>query len=185
MIERNRARTALNRLVGSAARMRRPTVTALMALAVGLPLLGGLGGGSAAAQGGCQTPFLVFTDPDNPGTTGEHGPFRMIDDSGLLGEYRGDGRFAGYSINGTQDAVVNSATGTANVVGSFIATSPDGGSSIEVFYTGQVDFNAGMARGVFTASGETGNDAGYNASGTIEGTVVGPATLEGADIGLC
>lgn len=73
----------------------------------------------------------------------------------------------------------------ANVTGWFTATSPDGGSSIEVFYTGQVDFNAGVARGVFTASGETGNDVGYNASGTIEGTVVGPATLEGADIALC
>lgn len=101
MIERNRARTRRNRLVDSAARFLRPTATALIALAVGLPLLDGLDGGAAAAQGGCQTPFLVFTDPDNPGTTVENGPFQMVNDSRLLGDYWGDGRFAGYSIDGS------------------------------------------------------------------------------------
>ena len=38
------------------------------------------------------------------------------------------------------------------------------------------------ARGVDVTPG---NDIGYTASGTIEGTVVGPATLDGADVGLC
>jgi hypothetical protein len=164
---------------------RRVVLVALLAVALGLPVWGGWADGSAAAQGGCQTPFLVFTNPDDPGTVVQNGPFRMISDSGLLGDYRGGGRFAGYSISGTQDAVVNDATGTANVVGFFTATSPDGASSIDVTFTGQVDFTAGVARGFFTASGETGNDVGYTAHGTIEGTVVGPATLEGADIGLC
>ncbi|MFN8593288.1 MAG: hypothetical protein U0031_17675 [Thermomicrobiales bacterium] len=141
--------------------------------------------GSHVSAAGCQTPFLVYTDPDNPGTVQETGAFQRVTGSGLLGRYDGDGRFAGYSINGLQDAEVNTATGMANVRGIFTATSPDGGSSIEVHYTGQVDFGAGMAKGVFTASGERGNDAGYNASGAIEGTVVGPATLDGADVGLC
>lgn len=140
--------------------------------------------GSAGAQA-CQTPFLVFTDPANPGTRSESGDITVIRDSGLLGDYRGDGRFAGYAIDGAQDAIVNNATGMARVQGGFVATSPDGNSSITVSYTGQVDFGAGMARGNFVAVGGTGADAGYRASGTIEGTVIAPATLEGADIGLC
>ena len=182
---------ALDRLGGSVAWARRAraawrrcAVAALLLGAVVAPVSVVLASGSAAAQG-CQTPFLVFTDPDNPGTVSATGPLQMIRGSGLLGDYRGDGRFAGYLIAGSQDAVVNGDTGMANVRGSFIATSPDGGSAIEVLYTGQVDFNAGMAEGVFTASGVSGNDVGYNAFGTIEGTVVGPATLEGADVGLC
>ena len=164
--------------------MGRTAIAALLAFSTAGPLAIVADGGAVAAQG-CQTPFLVFTDPDNPGTVSETGPFRMIGGSGLLGDYGGDGRFAGYTIAGAQDAVVNSDTGMANVRGSFTATSPDGGSAIEVIYTGQVDFNAGMAEGVFTASGVSGNDAGYSAFGTIEGAVVGPATLDGVDIGLC
>ena len=45
--------------------------------------------------------------------------------------------------------------------------------------------DAATGGGFDAGSGGTGNDAGYTASGTIEGTVVGPATLDGADIGLC
>lgn len=161
----------------------RLAVAAVLAT-LALPGMAISGGGHAAAAG-CQTPFLVYTDPDNPGMVQETGAFQMVSGSGLLGQYRGEGRFAGYTIDGAQDAVVNTATGMANVRGVFIATSPDGGSSIEVHYTGQVDFGARMAHGVFTASGESGADIGYNASGAIEGTVVGPATLDGADIGLC
>ena len=139
----------------------------------------------AAAQANCQTPFLVFTDPANPGTTSQSGDIAVTRDSGLLGDYRGDGRFAGYAIEGSQDAIVNTASGMARVQGEFIATSPDGGSSITVSYTGQVDFGAGVARGNFVAAGGTGAEASYRASGTIEGTVVAPATLDGVDIGLC
>jgi hypothetical protein len=159
-------------------------VLAGLLAALPLPLSGGSGPISAAAQS-CQTPFLVYTDPDNPGVSADTGAFRMTTDSGLLGEYTGDGHFAGYSIDGTQDAIVNTATGMAQVRGAFTATSPDGGSSFDVLYTGRVDFGAGMATGYFTASGGAGNDAGYSASGTIEGAVVGPATLDGADVGLC
>ena len=42
-----------------------------------------------------------------------------------------------------------------------------------------------MATGNFVVLGGTGNDASYRAAGTIEDTIVGPATLEGADVGLC
>jgi hypothetical protein len=159
----------------------------LVALVVGSVLLGwsGPGAESASAQGSCQTPFLVFTDPANPGTTSQSGDIAVTRDSGLLGDYWGAGRFAGYTIDGAQDAIVNTATGMARVQGEFVATSPDGGSSITVSYTGQVDFGAGMARGNFVVVDGTGNDAGYRASGTIAGTVVAPATLEGVDIGLC
>jgi hypothetical protein len=151
-----------------------------------LPLLLWSGGdASPAAAQSCQTPFLVYTDPDNPGVSADTGAFRMTAESGLLGEYKGDGRFAGYGIDGTQDAIVNTATGMAQVRGVFTATNPDGGSTFDVIYTGRVDFGAGMATGYFTASGGTGNDAGYSASGTIEGAVVGPATLAGVDVGLC
>ena len=146
---------------------------------------GGPGATSVSAQEGCQTPFLVFTDPANPGMTSQSGDIAVTRDSGLLGDYRGDGRFAGYAIDGLQDAIVNTTTGMARVQGEFVATSPDGGSSITVSYTGQVDFGAGMARGNFVVVGGTGDDAGYRASGTLAGTVVAPATLEGADIGLC
>jgi hypothetical protein len=157
---------------------------AMLIVALTLPLWGGPASPVVAAAG-CQTPFLVYTDPDHPGSVTENGPFRMISGSGLLGDYRGNGRFAGYAIAGWQDATVNDATGMANVRGAFTATSADGGSAIEVQYTGQVDFGAGVARGYFTASGESGNDVGYSASGTIEGMVVGPGTLDGADVGLC
>ncbi len=163
---------------------RQMTAVALIA-ASALLGLAGLGIGSASAQEGCQTPFLVFTDPANPGTTSQSGDIAVTRDSGLLGDYRGNGRFAGYAIDGAQNAIVNTATGMARVQGEFVATSPDGASSITVSYTGQVDFGAGMARGNFVVVGGTGDDAGYRASGTIEGTVVAPATLEGADIGLC
>jgi hypothetical protein len=103
----------------------------------------------------------------------------------LLGDYRGDGRFAGYEIRGVMDNIVNTASGMARVQGQFVATSPDGNSSITVWYTGQVDFGAGMATGHFTVLDGTGDDAGYRAAGTLSGTVVGPATLDGVDVGLC
>jgi hypothetical protein len=41
-----------------------------------------------------------------------------------------------------------------------------------------------MATGNFVVLGGTGDDAGYGTAGPKEGTVVGPATLEGEDAGL-
>ena len=166
-------------------RRRRRAFTGVFVMAVVLALGGGPGAERIAAQAPCQTPFLVFTDPANPGTTSESGDIAVTRDSGLLGDYRGNGRFAGYAIDGTQDAIVNTATGMARVQGEFVATSPDGGSSITISYTGQVDFGAGMAKGNFVVVDGAGVDTGYRASGTIEGTIVAPATLEGADGGLC
>jgi hypothetical protein len=164
---------------------RRRALIGGLAIVVALTVGGEPAVERAAAQADCQTPFLVFTDPANPGTTSQSGDIAVTRDSGLLGDYGGDGRYAGYAIDGSQDAIVNSATGMARVQGEFVATSPGGGSSITVSYTGQVDFGAGMARGNFVVVNGSGDDAGYRASGTIEGTVVAPATLDGADIGLC
>jgi len=157
----------------------------LLALAALLPLGSGIDTRSVAAQGGCQTPFLVYTDAGDPGSTSQSGDVSVTRDSGLVRDFRGDGRFSGYSINGRQDAIVNTVTGMARVQGEFTATSPDGDSSIRVWYTGQVDFEAAMGMGNFVVLGGTGDDAGYRAAGTIEGSVVAPATLEGADVGLC
>jgi hypothetical protein len=170
---------------GGCGSKRRRALIGGLAIVVALTVGGEPDVERAAAQANCQTPFLVFTDPANAGTTSQSGDIAVTRDSGLLGDYRGDGRFAGYTIDGVQDAIVNTATGMARVQGQFVATSPDGGSSITVSYTGQVDFGAGMAQGNFIVVNGTGRDAGYRASGAIEGTVVAPATLDGADIGLC
>ena len=158
-------------------------------LMMGVGLLGMLFGASphltTGAEEQCQTPFVVYTDPTNPGIAEANGEVTVIRDSGLLGEYGGSGRFAGYGIQGTMDNILNTATGMARVQGEFVATSPDGASSITVWYTGQVDFGAGMAAGSFTAGNGTGADLGYRAHGTLEGVVTPPATLTGADVGLC
>ena len=164
--------------------VRRAALAALLALTLAGPVGGALGNGATAAQG-CQTPFIVYTDPANPGMTSQSGDVAFTQESRLLGEYGGNGRFAGYDIDGSMHIISNTATGMARVQGEFIATSPDGASSITVWYTGQVDFAAGMATGNFVAGDGTGADAGYRAAGTLEGTVIAPATLEGADIGLC
>jgi hypothetical protein len=83
------------------------------------------------------------------------------------------------------ESIQSSVTGMARVQGQFTAISSDGDSSITLSYTGQVDFGAAMATGNFVVVDATGGDAGYRASGTIEGTIVGPGTLQGMDVGLC
>jgi hypothetical protein len=157
---------------------------ALLALSLSLPMAMAPHGIALAAQG-CETPFVVYTDPANPGVTSQNGEVSVTRGGHLVGEYGGAGRFAGYAIDGSIDTIVNTTTGKARAQGEFIATSPDGDSSITVWYTGQVDFGAAVAHGNFTAGNGTGTDAGYRASGTLEGNVVGPATLDGVDIGLC
>ena len=125
-------------------------------------------------RGRCQAPWLVSTDPAHPGVEEQSGNVTKISDRGLVGSYGGDGRFAGYA-----------KTGMGRVRGEFTVTSPDGGSTIRIWYTGQVDFATGGAKGHFVAGDGTGNDAGYHAAGTIEATLVAPNTLDGVDIGLC
>jgi hypothetical protein len=147
--------------------------------------LGGFPWTTLATEEPCQTPFVVSSDGMNPGNASISGDITVIHDSGLVGSYGGAGRFAGYAIQGTMDNILNTATGMARVQGEFVAKSPDGASSITVWYTGQVDFGAGMAHGAFSAGNGTGDDAGYRAHGTIEGVVTAPATLTGVDVGLC
>lgn len=163
----------------------RANALAVLVLVLGALLAAFAGPGAVAAVSPCRTPFLVMTDPGNPGTRRTSGDVTFIADSGLVGDFRGTGRFAGYRIVGSQDAVVNDATSVGQVQGEFTATSPDGGSSLTIRYTGRVDFATGTATGHFVVVGGTGELAGYHAAGTIEGTVVGPATLDGADVGLC
>jgi hypothetical protein len=177
----NWARRARGQRAGSGGGAVRWVLTTLwLAVALAVP-----GGSAVAAQGACQTPFVVYTDPANPGTSTQNGDVAVSRGGHLLGEYGGNGRFGGYAIDGSIDTIVNTATGKARVQGEFTATSPDGGSSITVWYTGQVDFNAAVATGNFVAGSGTGADAGYRAAGTIEGDVMAPATLAGVDVGLC
>jgi hypothetical protein len=157
---------------------------ALVALALAVAALGG--STSAMAQDAtCQTPFRVFTDPANPGTQTVRGPITFVRDSGILGTYGGDGRFAGFAIDGLQDLTINGATNRVRVRGGFTATSPDGGSTFFVRYTGEVDLATGAATGHFVAKDGTGALAGFHAVGTIQAQLVGPATFDGVDIGLC
>jgi hypothetical protein len=164
--------------------LRKVAIGVLLALSVALPMPVSSHGLALAAPG-CKTPFLVYTEPANPGETVQVGEVAVTRGGHLVGEYGGTGRFAGYAIDGSIETIVNTTTGKARAQGEFVATSPDGGSSITVWYTGQVDFGAAMARGNFTAGNGSGDDASYRASGTLEGSVVGPATLDGVDIGLC
>lgn len=174
--------------------MRSATFWPVMGLVRRGVLLAGLVAAAAAVMAGpmpvraaddCQTPFRVSTDTANPGTTTQSGEVATTRDAGLVGEYGGNGRFAGYAIDGSQMLILDTATGMARAQGTFVATSPNGGSSITVTYTGQVDFAGGTATGNFVAGNGTGDDAGYRASGTLKGDVVPPATLVGVNIGLC
>jgi hypothetical protein len=159
----------------------------LLAVLLLLTLVAALSAGTtqaAASDDGCQTSFLVFTDPNNRGDISQRGQVTIARDSGVLGQYT-SGRLDGYAINGLQDLIVNTVTNEAQIHGSFTATSPDGASSLMVRYSGHADLNTGIATGTFAASGGTGDFDGYRASGKIEATLVGPATFEGVDIGLC
>jgi hypothetical protein len=166
----------------------KPAIAILLALFALLAAL--LAGGSSAGAVGsapaiCETPFVVFTDPAHPGTPTTRGPITTVRDSGILGIYGGDGRFAGYGISGTQVLIVNNATNQATVRGTFTATSPDGSSSFLVRYTGKVDLTTGVATGIFTTSNGTGEAAGLRVAGSISAQLVGPLTFNGVDIGLC
>lgn len=169
--------------------MTRVAIAAMLALLALLPLVPAwdeTGFGAALVMANdCETPFEVATDLANPGTRSQSGEIAVTRGSGLVGEFGGTGRFANYGIVGLMEIIQNTASGMARVQGEFTATSPDGGSSITLSFTGQVDFGAARAMGNFVVVDATGADAGYRASGTIEGTVVAPGTLRGMDVGLC
>jgi hypothetical protein len=166
----------------------KPAVAALLALFALLASLAGGGSGAGAVApvaATCQTPFVVFTDPDNPGVISTRGSITTVRDSGILGTYGGDGRFSGYQISGTQLLIVNSSTNHARVRGSFTATSPDGESSFVLRYSGEVDLTTGVATGTFAVGNGTGAADGLRAAGRIEAQLIGPLTFSGADVGLC
>jgi hypothetical protein len=162
--------------------LTRLSLVAALVLGFGLAALG-TNTPSASAQT-CQTSFIVFTDPNNTGEAMVHGKVTVVRDSGVLGSYL-DGRLANYAINGLQDLRINTVTNQARINGSFTATSPDGASSISVRYAGRADLTTGKATGTFVVFDGTGTFAGYRAHGTIDAQLVGPATFQGVDIGLC
>jgi hypothetical protein len=143
-----------------------------------------LGSTPAAAAATCQTGFIVFTDPANPGLRSDQGQTTIVRESGVLGSYL-DGRLAGYAISGLQDLIINNVTQRAQIIGELTATSPDGSSSITLRYVGHADLVTGEATGTFVVVDGTGEFAGFRASGKISAQLVGPATFQGVDIGLC
>lgn len=160
----------------------------LMAM-LGMVLLGsiaGLGARQAMATdgSGCQTSFLVYTDPHNVGAISTHGNIVRVHNSGIVGQYT-SGRFTGFTISGLQEIILNQATGQATIRGSFVATSPDHHSSFTLVYAGRADLVANTASGRFRALDGTGDLKGYRASGTIAADYLGNFTFSGVDIGLC
>jgi hypothetical protein len=153
----------------------------LAALVVGGPTADA----AAPVSASCQTPFVVFTDPDNPGTPTTRGSITTVRDSGILGSYGGDGRFSGYQISGEQVLIINNSTSQARVRGSFTASSPDGASSFLVRFNGEVDLTTGVATGNFSTGNGTGAAEGLRTAGRIEAQLVGPLTFNGVDVGLC
>jgi hypothetical protein len=143
-----------------------------------------LGATRAAAATTYQSGFIVFTDPANPGDRMDRGQTTIVRDSGVLGSYQ-DGRLAGYAISGQQDLVINNVTQKAEIPGNLTAISPDGGSSLTLRYAGHADLATGQATGTFVVVGGTGDFADFHASGRISAQLVGPATFQGVDIGLC
>jgi hypothetical protein len=144
----------------------------------------GVRGVVAGNNSDCQTSFLVFTDPNNFGDVITRGNIVRARNSGILGEYT-SGRFDGYTISGLQDLTLKQATGKATIKGSFVATSPDGHSSITLRYSGKADLVEAFAVGTFQALKGTGDLRGLRASGTIEADYLGNFTFSGVDIGLC
>ncbi|HVL26082.1 MAG TPA: hypothetical protein VM450_18460 [Thermomicrobiales bacterium] len=142
------------------------------------------GPAEAAASASCQSSFVVLTDPANPGDQVTHGQTTIVRDSGVLGSYQ-DGRLAGYAVNGVQDLVINNFTQRADINGTLTASSPDGGSSITLRYTGHADLKSGHATGTFVVVAGTGQFADDHMSGKISAQLVGPVTFQGVDIGLC
>src|SRR4051794_4993274 len=62
-------------------RRGRRLVGAAVLVAVLLPIQGGVGERSVtAAHGSCQTPFLVYTDPANPGMQSQSGDIAVTRD---------------------------------------------------------------------------------------------------------
>ena len=132
----------------------------------------------------CQTSFLVFTDPENFGDVTTKGDIVKAKNSGILGQYT-SGRFTGFTISGLQELTLNQATGKASIKGSFVASSPDGESSITLRYQGKADLIAAVATGRFRATDGTGELDGFRATGQIEADYLGNFAFTGVDIGLC
>jgi hypothetical protein len=164
----------------------RRSLLAAVALAIMASFVGSGGHRTvtAANDPSCQTSFFVFTDPNNFGDVTTKGNLVIARNSGVLGEYT-SGRFDGYTISGLQDLRLNQATGKASIAGSFVATSPDGESSITLRYRGKADLIAAVATGTFRATNGTGELEGFRANGRIEADYLGNFTFSGVDIGLC
>lgn len=165
-------------------RLGRSAIVALLAVVLTTSFAGVGSQRAAAGEPICQTSFLVFTDPNNLGQIKTKDNITKAKNSGVLGEYT-SGRFDGYTISGLQNLTVNQATGQATIKGSFVATSPDGHSSITLRYRGEADLVQAIATGTFQAVNGKGDLKRYRASGTIEADYLGNFTFSGVDIGLC
>jgi hypothetical protein len=163
------------------ARVRRALCLTLVAGA--LPLTA-----SPAAAAGppttCTASLTIATT--STGTVRQAGAVQIFRDSGVGGAYT-SGFLSGYSLSGAQDIVLNSATKRSQLNGSFVATSPDGKSTLRVRYTGQADLTTGAATGHFVADEGSGALDGFRWTGTIAAQLVSqsPPTFTATDSGPC
>jgi hypothetical protein len=166
--------------------MRRVRTVAALALALSTSVLAA--GRAAAAPpapiGTCVAGLTIATT--STGTVRQAGAVTLFDDSGVGGQYT-SGFLAGYTLSGAQDIALNSQTNQGKLIGSFVATSPDGKSTLRVRYTGNADLVTGAATGHFRADGGTGKLAGFRWVGdiTAQMTSFSPPTFVATDSGVC
>jgi hypothetical protein len=139
---------------------------------------------AAAGPGTCTADLTIATT--STGTVRQAGSVRFFRDSGVAGRYT-SGVLAGYTFSGAQDIVLNDATQQSNLTGAYVATSPDGTSTLAVRYTGHVDLTTGAATGHFVAAQGTGALRGFRWTGEIDARLVGltPPTFTSRHRGPC
>lgn len=162
----------------------RATTALAFALATGLLTTGRAAAAPRTSVGTCTSRLTIFTT--STGTVRQAGPVTLFDDSGVAGQYL-SGFLAGYTLSGAQDIVLNGQTQKSNLHGSFVATSPDGKSTLTVRYSGDADLATGAATGHFQADDGTGQLAGVRWSGDISAqmTTFTPPTFVATDSGQC
>ena len=155
-----------------------------LALGASLGALGTVPAVAAAGPATCTADLTIFTS--SPGTSRPAGPVTVVRDSGVGGQYT-SGFLTGYTIAGAQDLIVNSQTNRSQLHGSFVATSPDKGSTLTIRYVGQADLTTGAATGTFSSTRGTGTLSGFHWTGDITAQLVSanPPTFKATDSGVC
>ena len=120
------------------------------------------------------------------GTVRTAGNFELFSDSGVGGSSR-SGPLAGDAFAGAQDIALNTASGQADLHGSYVVAAAGGPGTLTVRYVGHADLTTGQATGTFVASQGTGSLAGFFWSGAISARLISlaPPTFLSTDSGVC